>query len=176
MISNNFKKIILRSVEKSDLKLIHKWRNKENIQPFVREYRELTLDHVSGWYDSIINSPKFEFFIIEDLGGRPIGISGLTYIDWINKHADLHLGLYDEDWGCDEWGSPCIEVMLDYGFNHLNLNKIYAEIYEIDKNKINLFSNHKFKFDASLREHYFYKGNYITSHILSLLRSEYEKD
>lgn len=176
MISNNSNKIILRSIERADLPLIRNWRNDLNIQPFVREYRELTLDHINLWYESIIENSKFEFFIIEDLKNRPIGVAGLTYIDWVNKHADLHLGLYDEEWGSLEWGNPSIQVMLDYAFNYLNLNKVYAEIYEIDKNKIDLFNHNGFKFDASLREHYYYKGKYITSHILSLLKSEHEKN
>ena len=31
-----------------------------------------------------------------------------------------------------------------------------------------------FKIDASLREHYFHNGKYYSSHILSLLKKEYE--
>ena len=175
MISSNHSKISLRSIERYDLKQIQSWRNLKSIQPFVREYKELSMDHIESWYDAMIQNPKFEFFIIEDTKQRSIGVAGLTYIDWVNRHADLHLGLYDEDWGCKEWGLPTMEVMLDYGFNHLNLNKIYAEIYAIDIQKLGLFKDYGFKVDASLREHYYHKGEYVTSHILSLLKSEYER-
>ena len=41
---------------------------------------------------------RFEFFLIEE-NQTPIGVTGLTYIDWVNKHADLHLGLYEKPWG-----------------------------------------------------------------------------
>ena len=45
MLSNN--NITLRAIEETDLKTIHSWRNKESIQPYVREYRELSLTHRS---------------------------------------------------------------------------------------------------------------------------------
>ena len=54
-----------------------------------------------------------------------------------------------------------MEILLDYGFNYINLNKIYAEIYSIDINKLELFVRNKFKKDAVLREHYYYNGKYI---------------
>jgi len=174
MISNNSNKIKLRSIEIEDLSKIQEWRNSKFIQPFVREYRELTMANVKGWYDSLIGNRKFEFFIIQDKDSRDIGVTGLTYIDWVNRHADLHLGLYEETWGCKEWGIPTMEVMLNFGFQHLNLNKIYAEIYGIDTEKLDLFNGYGFKVDASLREHYYHEGKYVTSHILSLLKSEYK--
>lgn len=172
MISN--KNINLRVIEKSDLNLIQGWRNCEDIQPFVREYRELSMTHINEWYDSIILNPKFIFFIIEDAKKTPIGITGLTYIDWVNRHADLHLGIYEMKWGDVELGTVIIDTMLNHGFNTLGLNKIYAEVYENDINKIDLFNKNKFSKDADLREHYFHKGKFISSYIFSILKSSYQ--
>ena len=175
MISNS-DSIILRAIEHKDLPLIQKWRNMPSIQPFVREYRELSLGHIEKWYESTLTDNRFEFFMILDKKtGKQIGIAGLTYIDWKNKHADLHLGLYEEPWADPHYGKAVMEPMLDLGFNHFNLNKIYAEVYEIDKEKVRLFYKHNFHLDAVLREHYYYKGEYVNSLIFSLLKSEYEK-
>ena len=65
--------------------------------------------------------------------------------------------------------------MIDYGFKTINMNKLWAEVYEIDNKKLNFYKGLGFKIDASLREHYYHNGKYITSHILSLLKSEYKK-
>lgn len=175
MISNKKDKVVLRAIEHNDLKLIQRWRNMPSIQPFVREYREMNMGNIEKWYDSIINNKEFIFFIIEDLERKPIGVTGLTYIDWINKHADLHLGLYEKPWGEPLYGAATINIILDYGFNFINLNKIYAEIYSIDTLKLELFEYNNFKRDAVLREHYYHNGKYEDSHILSILKSEYKK-
>ena len=53
-------------------------------------------------------------------------------------------------------------------YDHLS----QAEIYEIDSKKLNFFKSKGFRIDATLREHYFYKGKYFNSYILSLLKTE----
>lgn len=175
MILNKISNLIqLRSIEKTDLPLIKNWRNSPKIQPFVREYRELSSIHVENWYNTMILDKQFEFFIIENISNSPIGITGLTYINTINKHADLHLGLYEVPWSDEKYGNEIIKLVLNYGFNYINLNKIYAEIYDNDTNKLKLFKNNGFKTDGILREHYYFEGKYINSHILSHLKSEYE--
>lgn len=58
----------------------------------------------------------------------------------------------------------------------MNLNKLWAEIYQIDNKKLDFFTKRGFNIDANLREHYFHKGQYYTSHILSLLKKEYDEE
>jgi RimJ/RimL family protein N-acetyltransferase len=173
MICNNSKIISLHPIEPRDLPQIQKWRNQPSIQGFVREYRELSGEHINSWYNSMITNNKFEFFLIKDTSDNPIGVTGLTYIDWINKNADLHLAIYEHGWVDKVYAPEVLNIMGNYGFNHLNLHKIYAEVYEIDKLKLELFQNKGFKIDASLRDHYYYKGKYCTSHIVSLLKKEW---
>ena len=169
MISNNSKILGLRPIEREDLFIIQKWRNNKLIQPFVREYRELGQKNIEKWYDSIIHNNRFEFFLIQDNSNIPIGVTGLTYIDWVNKNADIHLAIYEHDWIDEIYAPEVLNIMIDYGFNHLNLHRIYAEVYEVDLKKINFLKKNKFKRDAILREHHFYNGAYIDSHVYSIL-------
>lgn len=173
MISNNSNKINLRPIEEADLDLIQNWRNNRSIQPFVREYRELSKTHIKAWFDSSTLDNKFEFFLIEDENKNPIGVTGFTYIDWVSKKADIHIALYEKGWIEYEYTPEVLNVMISYGFNHLNLNRIYAEVFEIDHKKIKLFTSNNFKLDAVLREHHYYDSRYINSHIYSILKSEY---
>lgn len=175
MISNNSESIYLRPVEESDTTLIQKWRNTKNIQPYVREYRELSKRHIKSWMENITPSDKFEFFIVEDEIKTPIGVTGLTYIDWVSKNADIHLAIYAKDWIDDKYAPETLKVMLEYGFKHLNLHRIYAEVYEIDNKKIDFFTFNGFTFDGVLRDHHYYDGKYIDSHIYSILKHEYER-
>ena len=96
------------------------------------------------------------------------------HLIWLNDHLDW----VKEDSGFDNqedfdqfYKTLCPINMVDI----ISLEKsINDEIYEIDNKKLNFFKSLGFKIDASLREHYFYKGKYYTSYILSLLRSDYE--
>ena len=176
MILSENKSVGIRSIEKSDLELLQNWRNNENIRKYFREYREFSLVQKEHWYDNMIMDDRFEMFVIVDCKTKDVvGVTGLTYIDWINQHADIHFYIGKNYSWIDEYYAPlAIKIILDYGFNILNLNKIWAEIYEIDKLKLDFFKRIGFLIDASLREHYYYNGQYYTSHILSILKKEYE--
>jgi RimJ/RimL family protein N-acetyltransferase len=175
MISNNSKIIFLRPIEETDIDVIQNWRNSKNIQPFVREYRELSKKHIKSWLENVTPSNKFEFFIIENEDQLPIGVVGLTYIDWVSKNADIHLAIYDKGWIDDKYAPETLRIMLEYGFQHLNLHRIYAEVYEVDNKKIDFFTSNNFTLDGVLRNHHYYNGKYIDSHIYSILKPEYEK-
>jgi RimJ/RimL family protein N-acetyltransferase len=176
MIYSKDRTIAIRGMEKSDLPIVQDWRNNEKIRRYFREHRELSLDQKESWYNNMIEDNRFEMFVIIDCKTNEIiGVTGLTYIDWVNKHADVHFYIgKDELWIDQEYSPTAIQIILEYGFDILNLNKIWAEIYEIDTLKLSFFKNIGFKTDANLREHYYFKGKYYTSHILSLLKKEYK--
>ena len=171
VILNN---IGIRAIEVDDLPIIQNWRNDEKLRRFFREYREFSLTQKKDWYFKMLNDNRFEMFVIVDLKiNEVVGVTGITYIDWPNKHADVHFYIgKNSQWIDQEYSPTAIKLILNYGFKTLNLNKLWAEIYEIDNKKLNFFKSLGFKIDATLRDHYFHNGKYYNSHILSLLRKE----
>ena len=176
MIESLDKTVGLRALESSDLDLLYSWRNHEPFRCFFREHRELSHEFIRSWYSKMIDDPKVEMFSIVDLNSNEmVGISGFTSIDMINRHADVHFYIgHNYSWIDDCYADKIFHPFLQYGFNCFNFNKLWAEIYSIDHLKLQFFKSYSFQVDASLREHYFFKGTYVTSHILSLLRSDYE--
>jgi RimJ/RimL family protein N-acetyltransferase len=169
MKENNY---FIRAIEEKDLELIQRWRNHPTTLPYVREYRIMSLPHIKKWYESIVTSDKFEMFIMQDKE-IPIGVCGLTYINWQNRHADLHLAIYhNNEWVDKEYAPEFFKIITAYAFEEMNLNKLYVEVYENDSKKIDFFESLNFQKDAVLREHYFHKGRYLNSYIYSLLRRE----
>ena len=177
MIYSKEKNIGIRSIELTDLSTIQKWRNNEDIRKYFREYREFSMSQKEAWYKKMISDDKFEMFVIIDCEtDEIIGVTGLTYIDWINRHADVDFYIGKDQLWIDEKYSPdAFPIILKYGFEILNLNKIWAEVYEIDQLKLSFLKRYNFCVDANLREHYFFEGTYYTSYLLSLLKSEYEQ-
>ena len=66
--------------------------------------------------------------------------------------------------------------MIDYGFQNLNLNKIWMELYEFDRSKRNFFKDEfDFNQDGVLRQNCFEDGRYWDSVIISLLREDLDR-
>ena len=164
----------IRAIELGDLETIQSWRNNESLRKFFREYRDFSISQLTKWYEGMINNNQFEMFIIFDLSTEErVGVAGLTYIDWVNRHSDVHFYIgKNVEWIDEKYAPTAFKLILDYGFNKLNMNKLWAEIYEIDSKKLNFFKSNGFDIDATLRDHYYYEGKFYNSHILSLLKKD----
>ena len=99
-------------------------------------------------------------------------------INWIIRSADFSFYIGIEDFYIDNLGlaKEPAELLIKYGFNNLNLNKIWMELYEFDSKKLDFFKNYfSFKIDGKLRDNSFEDGRYFNSFIISLIQSEYKK-
>jgi RimJ/RimL family protein N-acetyltransferase len=176
MIKGN--KIGLRALEKSDLEYLRDWRNIPEFRKNFREHRELNLYNQEKWFERTMSSPNDYMFIIERLEDKtPIGACGLLYISWVIRSADFsfYIGV-DEKYIDEEYAPEAIQLLLDYGYKNLNLNKVWMELYEYDEKKIKLFREEfNFKVDGQLRANCFEDGRYWDSYIISLLKDEYHR-
>lgn len=173
------KKVGLRAVEKKDLPFLRDWRNIVEFRKCFREVRELSLADQEAWFDLLQKTKhiNYMFTIVDLVSQKPIGAAGLLYIDWIIRSADFSFYIGDENKyiGNDGIAREASELLIDYGFNNLNLHKIWMELYEFDNQKIKFFKNQfDFKKDGVLRDNCFEFGRYWNSFIISLLKSEYK--
>ena len=116
-------------------------------------------------------------FIIERLNKRQaIGACGLLYINWIIRSADFSFYIGEDEKYIDDEGlaREAALLLIKYGFNNLNLNKIWMELYEFDTRK-QIFFKEEFGFfqDGVLRENCFEDGRYWDSVIISLLKKDF---
>lgn len=167
-------KIILYSIEKTDLPQLKEWRNNPDFRKNFREYREINDEMQNIWFEKfVVNDKNTIMFSIKDNHSRELlGCCGLCYINWVHRHADLSFYIGKDNLYVDNVYAPdAVDVLINYGFNELGLNKIWTEIYEFDTKKINFLQKYGFKKDGQLRENYFYDGKWWDSYILSFLKN-----
>lgn len=166
----------LRALEKEDLVLLRDWRNNPDFRKNFREHRELNLQNQENWYNRTYANPNDFMFVIVDIETNvPIGACGLLYTNWINRSADFSFYIgYNELYIDDKYAYDAANTLIKYGFEDLNLNKIWMELYEYDHRKLDFFKG-KFKFhiDGKLRQNAFSEGKYWDSFIISILKSEF---
>jgi len=169
----------LTAIEREDLRQLMDWRNDPRLRRYFREYREINIPMQEAWFEQkALSDPMTIMFAIRRLDDNELlGSCGLVRINWISRHAEISLyigwdGAYVDNEGYAEESS---NLLLDYGFSELNLNKIWIEVYAFDKKKKILFSKLGFNVDGVLRQNYFYKGKFWDSCIMSMLSSEWRK-
>ena len=170
MIKGKF--VGLRAVEKEDLQLLRDWRNISNFRRNFREIRELSMYDQEIWFQSLQSGKhnNFMFTIIDLKTNNPIGAAGLLYINWIIRSADFSFYIGKDEAYIDNKGfaEEATQLLINYGFNNLNLHKIWMELYEFDKVKIDFFmKKFGFKKDGVLRDNCFEDGKYYDSFLIS---------
>ena len=166
----------LRAIEENDLEQLLAWRNDPRMRRFFREYRELNMTQQKSWFDAKVNSdPATRMFAIVDLETKELmGAAGLCYIDGINRNADFSIYLGIDDLYIDEDYAPDAgRVLLRYGFEELNLHKVWAEIYSIDKPKQQLFYELGFTREGVHRETHWTEGQWVDSLFYGLLAKDF---
>lgn len=170
----------LRAVEKEDLEILRDWRNNQSFRKHFREVRELSLYNQEKWIEAVNNrSGDFMFVIVDLKTNEAIGACGLLYTNWINRATDFSFYIGKDGAYIDKKGYAldAAHTLINYGFNNLNLNKIWMELYEFDEQKLNFFKNQfNFKVDGKLRQNCFENGRYWDSYIISLLASEFQEN
>jgi len=170
------KKIILRSIEESDLEQLKIFRNQSYIRKMCREYRLLNMENQRRWFRSLIENMNTIMFAIETKSTKKlIGVCGLTYIDWKNRKAELSLYGGAEKWQEDPHIVDALKTLMKYAFYEVNLHKLHAEVFEFNRRTAQLLENHHFTKTGVMEDNHFEDGKFWDSYIYSILREEYDK-
>jgi len=169
------KKVILRAYGNYlDDDCLVRWRNDPQVKAFFFEEEPLSFDSHSEWIDKVLCDPNARYYMIQTIDDTTIGAIGLSNIDWRNRTAEFGRFLIGEakyrGWG---YGMEAVFLLLDYAFNHLNLNKIWLETMALNEGARAVYQKMGFQEEGILREQKFKNGKYIDVYIHGLLRDAF---
>ena len=171
------KYVKFRALEIDDLSKLRDWRNSKSVRKTTREYRLLNMISQKKWFEKIHNENPSNslMFGITNNKKKLIGVSGLTYIDWKNKHAEISCYLTLTNWQKTKEAKDTIITLIQYAFEELNLHRLWVEIFTISKENISLIKKLDFVKEGEFREKLWREGKWWNSEIYSLLSSDYKK-
>ena len=152
--------------------LILKWRNDNRIYKWSRQYEPLESWGHHKWIENLPSKTDVKMYGIF-YKNKPIGVCGLTSIDFINSRAEFSIYI-DPKNHKKGFGQKSLMTLCSHGFECLNLNNIWGETFQ-NNSASKTFEKIGFKKDGTRRSFYFREGKYINSYIYSLLRSEYDR-
>ncbi len=169
------KKIYLCSVEPESLEQLLEWRNIPELRQYFREYRELNSVTQAKWYKKILRDKNQINFEIHDLNSDDlIGHCGLYYVHWIYRTAEFGIYIGDDEYRTGGYGSDSLRTLIKYGFDDLNLNRIWAECYS-NNAACKIYEHIGFTIEGNLRQTVYKNGKYYDSIIFGLLKKEYDE-
>ena len=168
------KNVNLRALEIDDLGILKKWRNDKITRNHTREYRLLNMINQKQWFETIHkdNPPKFLMFGVTDKRKKLVGVCGLTYIDWKNRHCEISIILYLKNWQKTKEAKETISLLINYGFGELNMRRLWVEIFDTIPENIKLFESLNFHREGILRDKLWRQKKWHNSYVYSKLSTD----
>jgi RimJ/RimL family protein N-acetyltransferase len=172
------KKVVLRPLRKSDLWLYLKWFNDLEVIRNLVLYLPLTEGAEEKWIqDAMVNQRPI--FVIEAIlpNGRrkAIGGCGLHQIREKDRVAEFGIAIGEKKFWGNGYGTEAARLILNYGFNFLNLHKIESEAVGFNERSISMHLKVGFKKEGRRKESRHRDGKYVDSVMFGLLRSSWQK-
>lgn len=161
---------LLRPIANSELELMRSWRNAPKIRANMYTRHEISVEEHLVWWEQTQAKENQKYFMYE-YEGKPAGIVGLTFIDYINSNCCW--AFYAAPEAPKGTGVRMEYLTLEYVFNDLKLYKMYCEVLAFNTPVIKLHQKFGFQVEGIFREHHKVDGKYIDIYRLGLLLSEW---
>jgi ribosomal-protein-alanine N-acetyltransferase len=104
---------------------------------------------------------------------KHIGNVSLQNINWVSRNAEFAILLGDKEFWGGGYGQEAAKLIVDYGFNRLNLHRIYCGTLENNEGMKKLAALLKMKQEGLRREAIFKNGAYQNIVEYGVLKNEY---
>jgi len=166
--------IRIRELREQDIWILHKWVNDPEIIKYTNSFRPISEMEQREWMNNTRYFRNNYIFGIEnEAEGNILGICGLYNFDVIARNAELRMKIGDRAYHGQGVGTKALKLLLEYGYQNVNLHKIWLKVLANNKAAIRLYENAGFFKEGILREEMFIKGCYHDVYLMSLLENEY---
>jgi RimJ/RimL family protein N-acetyltransferase len=173
-------RVVLDRIDVVDPAQLLMWRNDFRIYRTCRQRDVLTLGEHLKWFDRVSNhmDPSIKMYTVfrnnppTALGSKPIGICGLTNIDYINRRAEFSLYVEPSSQNLG-LGKDALKTLVSHGFNTYGFESIWGESYE-GNGALEMFKEIGFALEGIRRNFYYREGKFIDALLFSILRKDWE--
>lgn len=169
--------VSLSPIERTDLVKLYGWRNHPAIRKWTRQCDLITWPDHEEWFEWQAKDDKTRMYLVyaKDpvlLTMAPVGVTGLTSIDWINKRAEFSLYIGPEYQG-RRFGQRALRTLLSHGFRNFGLHLIWGESFDGNP-ALKMFKKIGFQNEGVRRDFYFREGRFIDAHLVSITEKEWQ--
>lgn len=163
-------KTIMRSLQRSDLRLCLCWLKDPEINKFLTQnFKDLTNEQESQWLEFIHNSNNdIVFAILTKKGKIYIGNCALHKINWEDKTCEFGILIGNKLYWNKGYGFDAIKSTVFFAFNDLKLSKILLYVYEYNHRAIKVYSKCGFKLKKILKKEHLYNKKYWDTYLMEL--------
>lgn len=156
--------IFLRALEPEDLEFLYVLENDENVWEISNTNtpysKFLIKQYLQNAHQDIYEAKQLRLAICKKNESKAIGLIDLFDFDPKNKRAGIGIVIQNNENKNQGFGSQALDLLIDYAFQKLDLNQLYANINVSNAVSIRLFTTFGFELIGVKKQWNFHNGNY----------------
>jgi len=134
----------------------------------------MTIQAEREWIEQTLKNNDLNFAIVSLEKDELIGNCGFANVSHQNRIGTVGIFIGDENNRSNGYGTEALKLLVDYGFNYLNLNNIMLTVKSFNKRAIKCYEKVGFKEFGRRRESYFLNGKYYDDVHMDILANEFK--
>jgi RimJ/RimL family protein N-acetyltransferase len=166
-------RIMLRPIEPEHLPNYVRWFADPEVLTYFGPYRPMNAAAEQAWFEAQNKDQSVVNFACE-FEGRHIGGCGLIRINHPQQNAEVGLFIGEKAlWG-QGLGKDMLRTIVSYGFDYLNLHRIYLRVFAGNERAIHAYEEVGFVHEGRFREAEWRHGRWHDMLFMSILRHEWD--
>jgi len=172
-------RIRFRAIERSDLPVFVTWLNDPEVRAGISAYLPMSLAREQNWFEDMLKKPLEEQPFAIEIKHKDdwllIGTTSFFNFSWRSRKAEIGIMIGEKAYWNQGYGTEAMLLMLQHGFETLNLHRIYLKVYSTNPRAIRAYEKVGFVHEGRLREAHYADGVFADDLVMSMLRPEWEE-
>lgn len=168
-------RISLIPSSKENIPLYTKWMNDPEVRKYSRNEVPLSKDMIKKWFEP--KDQKYTEFIVFEIyhneDKKILGTVGLSNVNWVYRHANLFASIGEKEYWNQGIATEAARMVVNYAFNEINLNKIYAGIADLNTGSWNVAEKLGFTYETTVPAEMYIDGKYVAARKYHILKEEW---
>ncbi len=167
-------RIVLRTINKDDLPELARLMADREIGMLSGEVHPITEKSLEGFYGKCQDTGDRVWFLIEDKATRKvIGETGFLRVFMPWRTSDYSLMIWDRAFWGRGYGKEAAGMMLEYGFDFLNLHRVAIGVVGLNGRAIRFWKSVGFVEEGIQKDGFYSQGKYSDFIMMRLLENEW---
>lgn len=168
----------LRPCVREDIPLFVRWYSDPDVSHWLHmsEVRDVSEESEVARFEAGEKDSSRLTWIIETLGGSPIGSVSLIAIDELHRRAELGISIGEKEYWGRGFGTDAINIALRYAFTDLDLRRVELITDTDNARGVRCYEKCGFVREGVLRQHRLRHGQPIDMLLMSVLADEWTGD
>lgn len=172
------KHVLLRPIRRSDISYFLKWFNDQGVVQYLEWYLPMTEMSEEKFIEELgTTKARSDVILVIDViegdSTKPIGNCGLHQISAKDHNAIFGIVIGEKDYWSKGYGTEAARLLINYGFQQLNLHRISSYAFAFNERSIKLHRKVGFGEEGRLRQATFRNGQYHDHVQFGILREEW---